>query len=277
MPAVVEPLGPTHVAALRTMLSRDTTHNMYLLGLMEEFGVVSGPKRAPFTFYGRFFDDELTAALFVGGTGGLVVPSASSPIHIGDIAKKLAGKIEIRSAIGEQSVIDSLIRHFSVTPKFLKAQKLFSVSPNDLGPFTNPLLRLATDADLAQLIPMAAACVKEMVHRDPLEEDSVGFELRVSQRVHSGRTYVLEEKGRLVFKLDVGSRSQFGAELEGLYTAPEQRRHGHATLCLGQISRFLMSSLPRLTVRIDDDSPEFASIARKVGYLQGRAQKLLWV
>ena len=276
MPAVVEPLGPTHVAALRTMLSRDTTHNMYLLGLMEEFGVVSGPMRAPFTFYGRFFDDELTAALFVGGNGGLVVPSASSPLHIGDIAKKLAGKLELRSAIGEQSVIDSLIRHFAVTPKFIKAQKLFSVSPNDLGPFTNPLLRPATDADLPQLVPMAAACVREMVKRDPLEEDAVGFELRVRQRVHSQRTYVLEEKGKLVFKLDVGSRSQFGAELEGLYTEPGERHHGHATLCLGQISRFLMSSLPRLTIRIDDEATHFAGIARKVGYLQGRAQKLLW-
>ena len=277
MPAVVEPLGPTHVAALRTMLSRDTTHNMYLLGLMEEFGVACGPMRAPFTFYGRFFDDELTAALFVGGNGGLVVPSASSPIHIGDIAKKLAGKLEVRSSIGEQSVVDSLIRHFAVQPKFIKSQKLFSVSPNDLGPFTNPLLRPATDADLPQLVPMAAACVKEMVKRDPMEEDAVGFELRVRQRVHSHRTYVLEEKGKLVFKLDVGSRSQFGAELEGLYTEPSQRHRGHATLCLGQISRFLMSSLPRLTVRIDDDATAFAGIARKVGYLQGRAQKLLWV
>lgn len=277
MPAVVEPLGPTHVAALRTLLSRDTTHNMYLLGLMEEFGVVSGPMRSPFTFHGRFFDDELTAALFVGGTGGLVVPSASSPLHISDIAKKLIGQIEIRSAIGEQSVVDALVRHFALTPKFIKAQRLFSVSPNDLGPFTNPLLRLATDADLGQLVPMAAACVQEMVHRDPLEEDAVGFELRVRQRVHSGRTYVLEEKGRLVFKLDVGSRSQFGAELEGLYTAPTERHRGHATLCLGQISRFLMSSLPRLTVRIDDEATAFANIARKVGYLQGRAQKLLWV
>lgn len=259
------------------MLARDTTHNMYLLGLMEEFGVVSGPKRAPFTFYGRFFDGELTAALFVGGNGGLVVPSASSPIHIGDIAKKLQGLVVPKSIIGEQSVVDSLIRHFSVTPSFLKQQKLFSVSPNDLGPFTNPLLRLATDADLKQLIPMASACVKEMVKRDPLQEDSVGFELRVTQRVHSGRTYVLEEKGRLVFKLDVGSRSQFGAELEGLYTDPEHRHRGHATLCLGQISRFLMSSLPRLTVRVDDEASHFANIARKVGYLQGRAQKLIWV
>ena len=277
MPAVVEPLGPAHVAALRAMLSRDTTHNMYLLGLMEEFGVVSGPMRAPFTFYGRFFDDELTAAMFVGGNGGLVVPSASSPLHIADIAKHLAGKIEVRSAIGEQSVIDSMIKHFALAPKFIKAQKLFSVSPNDLGPFTNPLLREATVADLGRLVPMAAACVKEMVKRDPLEEDAVGFELRVRQRVQSHRTYVLEEKGKLVFKLDVGSRSQFGAELEGLYTAPDERHHGHATLCLGQISRFLMSSLPRLTVRIDDEATHFAGIARKVGYLQGRAQKLLWL
>ena len=277
MPAVVEPLGPSHVAALRTILARDTTHNMYLLGLMEEFGVVSGTSRSPFTFYGRFYDGELTAAMFVGGNGGLVVPSASSPIHIGDIAKKLVGQIELHSAIGEQSVVDALLRHFSVTPKFIKTQKLFSVSPNDLGPFTNPLLRLATQADLPQLVPMAAACVKEMMKRDPLEEDATGFELRVRQRVQSQRTYVLEEKGKLVFKLDVGSRSQFGAELEGLYTAPEERHKGNATLCLGQISRFLMSSLPRLTVRIDDETPQFANIARKVGYLQGRAQKLLWV
>lgn len=277
MPAVVEPLGPSHVAALRAMLSRDTTHNMYLLGLMEEFGVVSGPKRAPFTFYGRFFDGELTAALFVGGSGGLLVPSASSPIHIGDIAKKLVGLVQAQSIIGEQSVVDALLRHFSVSPKFSKLQKLFSVSPNDLGPFTNPLLRLATPADLAQLVPMAGACVKEMVQRDPLTEDPVGFELRVKQRIASQRTYVLEEKGQLVFKLDVGSRSQFGAELEGLYTHPEHRNRGHATLCLGQISRFLMSSLPRLTVRVDDESSHFANIARKVGYLQGRTQKFVWM
>jgi hypothetical protein len=275
MPVVVEPLGPTHVAALRTLLSRDTTHNMYLLGLMEEFGVVAGEKRN-FAFYGRFFDADLTAAMFVGGNGGLVVPSASSPAHIGDIAKKLHGLLNIRSAIGEAGAVEALIKHFSVQPKFSKTQKLFSVSPNDLGPFTNPLLRPATDKDLGQLIPMAAACVKEMLKRDPLAEDPVGFELRVTQRVRSQRTYVLEEKGRLVFKLDVGSRSQFGAELEGVYTAPEERKKGHATLCLGQISRFLMSSLPRLTVRIDDELPHFAEIARKVGYLQGRAQRLIW-
>lgn len=276
MPVVIAPLGPTHVTALRSMLSRDSSHNMYLLGLMEEYGVVSG-LRAPFTFHGRFVDDELTAALFVGGTGGLMVPSASSPAHIGDILKKLASNTTVNSVAGEQTVVEAIVRHFNLTPSFSKAQKLFSVTPNDLGPFTNPMLRPATDADLLQLLPMAAACVKELMNRDPLVEDPAGFKLRVRQRVRSQRTYVLEDNGRLVFKLDVGSRSQFGAELEGLYTEPDARGRGHATLCLGQISRFLMSSLPRLTVRVDDEQSHVATIARKVGYLQGRAQRLLWV
>jgi predicted GNAT family acetyltransferase len=99
-------------------------------------------------------------------------------------------------------------------------------------------------------VPLAAACVKEIHQRDPLDDDPEGFALRVKQRVMTRRTYVLEENGALVFKLDIGSRSQYGAELEGLFTATEHRHKGHATLCLGQISRFLLSSLPRLTVRV---------------------------
>ena len=95
------------------------------------------------------------------------------------------------------------------------------------------------------------------------------------QRVRARRTYVLEEGGELVFKVDVGSRSQHGAELEGLYTLPAQRRRGHATLCLGQISRHLLSSLPRLTLRVDEQDASLAGIARKVGFVPGRPQRLV--
>ena len=56
---------------------RDVFHNIYLLGLFEEFGIVPRAGRARFAFHGRFDGQELTAALFVGGEGGLVVPSAS--------------------------------------------------------------------------------------------------------------------------------------------------------------------------------------------------------
>ena len=276
MASTVEPLAPKHLESLKALLAREPSHNLYLLGLLEEFGIVPASGRAPFTFWGRFLSGELTAAIFVGGAGGMVVPSSNLPNAIADIAKALNGKVKLGAALGEKGCVDVLLTHLgSARPKLSRAQRLFVVSADDLGPFTNPALRLGVEADVEQLIPMAAMAVQEMMERDPLEEDPEGFPLRVRQRVRSKRTYVLEVKGRLVFKIDVGSRSQFGAELEGLYTVPEERRLGHATLSLGQISRHLLSSLPRLTLRVDDLDPALAGVARKVGYLAGRAQRLV--
>lgn len=277
MASIVEPLAPRHLEPLKALLAREPSHNLYLLGLLEEFGIVPGPGRAPFTFWGRFLTGELTAAVFVGGSGGMVVPSSNLPNSIADIAKALNGKVKLGAAVGEKAAIDVLVQHLgaNVRPKLSRTQRLFAVSADDLGPFTNPLLRLGVESDVDQLVPMAAEAVKEIMQRDPMVEDPEGFPARVRQRLRSKRTYVLEEKGRLVFKIDVGSRSQFGAELEGLYTVPDERRRGHATLSLGQISRHLLSSLPRLTLRVDDLDPAMAGVARKVGFLAGRAQRLV--
>jgi hypothetical protein len=278
MAVSVEPLQSRHLDALRALLIREPAHNVYLLGLLEDFGIAPRPGRPQFAFHGRFIDTDLTAVVFVGGKGGLVVPSASPSNTIADIARPLAGSVQPAAILGEKGGVDVLVQHLCPTAKLRvsKAQRLFSVSADDLGPFTNPTLRLATEADLDQLVPMAAACVKEMLDVDPMSSDADGFVERVKLRVASKRTYVLEDPNRrLIFKIDIGSRSAAGAELEGLYTLPDVRRLGHATLSLGQISRHLLSSLPRLTLRVDDTDPQLAGLARKVGFLAGRAQRLV--
>lgn len=275
MAALVEPLGPGHLEALKALLGREPASNLFLLGLIEEFGIVPGPGRADFSYFGRFSNGALTAALFVGSDGGLVVPSASQPHHVAEIASQVGPMIELQGLLGDKAVVDALMPIFGKRPSVTRHQRLFAVSADDLGPFTNPTLRLALESDLPQLVPMASAQIQEILGREPLGEDPQGFPLRVRQRVLSRRTYVLEENGRLVFKIDVGSRSHHGAELEGLYTVPDARRRGHATLSLGQISRHLLSSLPRLTIRVDDQDPALAGVARKVGYVAKGAQKLV--
>ncbi len=278
MPATIEQLGPQHTEALRSLLLKDATHNIYLLGLFEEFGIVPRAGRARFAFHGRFdANQNLTAALFVGGDGGLVVPSASDPASIAEIADTLASTVHLKASVGEKPAVDALVRSLGqgTRPTLSRNQKLLAVSADDLGPFTNPTLRLAREEDMPRLMPLAVGAVRELMERDPLEEDPEGYEARVMQRVRERRTYVLEENGAMVFKVDIGSRSQHGAELEGLYTAPEERRKGHATLCLGQISRHLLSSLPRLVLRVDEKDESLARIARKVGYLTYRLQRLV--
>lgn len=277
MTSSVEQLGPQHADTLRKLLCRDVAQNMYLLGLFEEFGVVPKPGRAKFAFHGRFKDGQLTAAMFVGGEGGLVVPSGTDQAEVIALAEALGSTVKLRACIGDKGTVDGMIRYLShgAKPRFQRSQRLYSVSADDLGPFTNPTLRLATEADFPGVLEMAVGWVKENYERDPLAEDEEGFRARVMQRIRGKRTYVLEADGKLVFKIDVGSRSMHGAELEGLYTVPSERRRGHATLSLGQISRHLLSSLPRLTIRVDDLDPSLAGLARKVGYLGQKNQRLV--
>ncbi len=276
MPTSVEPLSPAHLLALKALLAADAVNNIYLLGLLEEHGVTPEPGAPAFTYYGRFDGPALTAVVFVGGGGGLVVPSSSPAPFIKDIVVGLAGAVKLRGCLGEAEAADMVVRHLGGgRPKLFRTQRLFHVTADDLGPFTNPTLRLAAEGELEQVLPLAVHSVKERLERDPMAEDPRAFRARVRQRIVLRRTYVLPIGERLVFKIDVGSRSPMGAELEGLYTVPEERRRGHATLSLGQISRHLLSSLPRLTLRVDDQDPSLAGVARKVGYLAGKGQRLV--
>jgi len=71
-------------------------------------------------------------------------------------------------------------------------------------------------------------------------------------------------------------RSGFGdVNLGVAYTIPEERGGDQAVLSLGQISRFLLSSLPRLTLRVDDRDSWLAGVARKVGYTPGKNCRLV--
>ena len=271
----VEPLSHKDADALRALLNKDTAHNLYFLGLLEEFGFDGPSGRGEYAYYGRARAGQLTAALFVGGNGGLVVPAAISETDFSELCDSLAGEVRLQSALGDKALVQIACRAFARgTPKVVKEQRLFRVSADDLGPFTNPTLRLAREEDVAQLIPLAAGAAKELYGRDPQLEDPKGFEARVRQRVRAERSYVLEDSGELVFKIDLGARSEFGAELEAPYTAPAHRRKRHAILSLGQISRHLLSSLPRLTLRVAEDSP-VGDMARKVGYVAGKAQRLV--
>src|SRR5512132_3265562 len=110
MTATVAPLGPRDVPTLKALLSRDPPSNLYLLGLLEEFGIAAPPGRAQFSFHGHFRGDELTAAVFVGGDGGLVVPSASDERDVCAIAEQLAPAVRLRAAVGERVAVDALAR-----------------------------------------------------------------------------------------------------------------------------------------------------------------------
>src|SRR5689334_17971793 len=115
MAVTVELLNARHLDTLRLMLAREPAHNLYLLGILEDYGIVSKGSHPPFQFHGRFVDSELTATVFVGGSGSLIVPSASPTAAIADIAKALSGSFKAASLLGDKGAVDVLVQHLCPT------------------------------------------------------------------------------------------------------------------------------------------------------------------
>jgi hypothetical protein len=262
MSIAVRRLGPEDRGALNALLAPEPVHHMLLLGLLEEFNIPPAASQLP-AFYGLFRQAELTAAVWFG-EDGLVIPSLCVPADASALGEELIGKGTFRSCIGAASAIEAFVdRLGNRKPKLARKHRICFASADQLGPFVTLALRRAHQSDLRRLIPLATASFEEIFEEDaaPAEVEAVATE-----RLRAGKTYVLEIGEQLVLKVEVAARSHYGAELEGLFTDPQERFRGHATMALGQISRELLSSLPRLTMRVDERADGLMTVARKVGY-----------
>ena len=257
---------------LCAFLAKDPVQNAYALGLLEEHGLGTNDVTA----FGALEEGRIVGAAVVGGAGGLVIPCVFEPGAATALGGHLAGCLRLRGAFGERTAIDALVRGFACGPaRWSRPQKLFSASADDLGPFVCPELRLATPADLPQLVALSAAAINESLGEDPTAFNAASFERRVEARVALARTFVVADAKGLFLKVDVGVKSRHGAEIEGLFTAPAARRQGFATLALGQLSRLLLSSTPRIVMRVDEKEQGLAAVARKVGFTSMRPQRLV--
>jgi hypothetical protein len=277
MVADIVRIGPERLEALRGLLSRDPVQFLLPLAVLEEYGLQSA-EAPPFAFHAQEDAGGLKGGLFVGGDGELAIPfgDQSAAVHV---ARGLAdGGMKLRSAMGEKGLTDAVLRAFgSPKTQVERLQKLLTVSADDLGPFVAPQLRVASEADVPELVELSAAAVQESLGVDArATEGAEAFRARVAARVRTGRAWVMRIDQRLCFKVDMGARCRYGAELENPYMAPDLRRRGLATLALGQVCRQQLSALPRLTTRVDEKDEVLLKLCRRVGFIYVRTQRL-WV
>lgn len=266
-------------AALRAFLSEDPTANLYLLGALEEHGVTGRHGGPPASFLvERNEAGGIEAIAFVLAEGRLVVPAARHPTAAHAIGRAMRHRFRILGMVGERRAVDALWGGYGSDPtRLFRAQRLYRISADDMGPFVTRELRAATQAELDQVVEAAGRMHEEDLGVDPRTFDPEGFRRRCADRITRGRTFVLLQEGRLAFKADVGTRCAGGAQIEGVYTAPEFRRRGLATLAMGQLCRTLLSGLPRVTLHVDEANHAAITLYKKVGFVSSSPFRLVAV
>jgi uncharacterized protein len=171
--------------------------------------------------------------------------------------------------IGEHEEIGQFWNYYAVngeSPRLLRRELLFEQRwPVQVCERVEGL-RLATRDDLKLVIPTHARMAFEESRVDPLEYDPMGFRMRCERRIEMGRTWVLIEGGRLVFKADVVAETPEVTYLEGVYLNPEERGKGYGMRCVSQLSHSLLERTASICLLVNEQNRQAQSVYQKVGY-----------
>ncbi len=123
-------------------------------------------------------------------------------------------------------------------------------------------VRTAKPEELEDVAKAQAAVAFMESGIDPMLKDREGFLIRCLKRIEMGRTFVVFEDGKLLFKIDVMSETEDVIYLEGFYVAPEYRGLDLGPKCLAKVSVELLDRVQHICGL---SNAEFASVHRSLG------------
>ncbi|HYJ45294.1 MAG TPA: GNAT family N-acetyltransferase [Pyrinomonadaceae bacterium] len=130
-----------------------------------------------------------------------------------------------------------------------------------------PALRLATLADLQEVMLIQGEMALAESGVNPLEVDLAGFSARCARRIEQGRVWVwAETDGRVIFKADIISDTPEAIYLEGIYVNPRERQRGYGSRCMSQLSRNLLQHAQSLCLLVNEQNQRARAFFERVGY-----------
>lgn len=129
--------------------------------------------------------------------------------------------------------------------------------------------RLATSADLGELLPAAAAMFTEEVGFDPVARYGDGYAARLRTLIAGQRSAIVTDvNGRVIFKADAGIVNLDAAQLQGVWLHPDYRGYGLAKPFFAAAAQVLQHRYPHLSLYVNDYNARALAMYRGTGWEQ---------
>lgn len=227
-------------------LSVRPVHTVVMTGFIRDNGLESELNRGTFHGY-RNAAGELEGVALIGHTTLVEARSDESTIAFALTARE--SEIPVYVMMSDGDSIERFWNFYNLEgaePRMLCTEKLFELK------FPFPVRECAWDVRPAatEEIEQIAVAHAEVAYLEsgtnPLERDPEGFMDRCRRRIEKGRTFVVFEDGRLVFKADIVAETNDVIYLEGVYVAPEYRGRGIAPECLSKLCTMLLERVENI-------------------------------
>lgn len=174
-----------------------------------------------------------------------------------------------------------LARFYAVELPELPAHLPAPLKPEPLKPGESPAgavqfsgeaagyARLATSADLGELLPAAAAMFTEEVGFDPIARYGDGYAARLRALIAGQRSAIVTDvNGRVIFKADAGIVNLDAAQVQGVWLHPDYRGYGLAKPFFAAAAQVLQRRYPHLSLYVNDYNARALAMYRGTGWEQ---------
>ena len=169
-----------------------------------------------------------------------------------------------------------LTRFYNVELPELPAHLPAPLKPAPLKPGESLLIgepagyaRLATSADLGELLPAAAAMFTEEVGFDPVARYGDGYAARLRTLIAGRRSAIVTDvNGRVIFKADAGIVNLDAAQVQGVWLHPDYRGYGLAKPFFAAAAQILQRQYPHLSLYVNDYNARALAMYRGTGWEQ---------
>jgi len=179
----------------------------------------------------------------------------------------------LRSFVGSKDAVDGLwarVEHWHAQPVIVRdEQPLYVVEPGALRASSAAAaeVRRARPDDVELVAEHSGRMILGELGYDPRANRS-GFTAAVRRAIAHGVWWVYVVEGELRFQLNVGPRSAATAQLQGVWTPPDQRGKGYARAALGAIARQLLTTEATLSLYVNDFNAPAIALYERLGFVR---------
>lgn len=259
-------LGVDDVDAALDLCARDPAANVFVASRILDGGLGPGSTAA----HGWFDGGRLEA--FVWSYAN-VVPVGTGP----DSWSVLAGQVKRmrrRSAsfLGPRDEVLGLWHEAGTVfpqPRAMRCEQPLMVTrtpPSQLGFRIDERVRPARLDEVDLVLPAAEHMFTHEIGYRPYTGSPAFYRDSIWRLIRQGRTYVVVEDGRVVFKADIGSVALDTCQIQGVWLTPELRGRGLAAGYMASVvEQTMLDHAPHVTLYVNDFNVAALATYERIG------------
>ncbi|WP_427385093.1 GNAT family N-acetyltransferase [Janibacter sp. G56] len=154
-------------------------------------------------------------------------------------------------------------------PRAIRAsQPLMGITGPPLGAI-DPRVRPGRPHEVDLVLPASARMFTDEIGYPPYVGDERPYRAALRRLLEAGQTYVVVERGEVIFKADVGSVALGCAQVQGVWLAPGLRGQGLAAgLMAAVIEQIRADHAPFVTLYVNDFNVAARATYRRIGMVE---------